>query len=91
MRNTIDISVIIPAYNADNYIEECMDSVLRQNDINIEILAVDDGSTDRTGEILDTYAERYDNVRILHKENGSTRLSQLRSMMERSTEEEPVT
>lgn len=70
MRNTIDISVIIPAYNADNYIEECMDSVLRQNDINIEILAVDDGSTDRTGEILDTYAERYDNVRFYHKENG---------------------
>ena len=72
------ISVIIPAYNIENEISRCLDSVLNQIYKNIEIIVVDDGSTDKTLEILDTYEKKYGNIFVIHQENKgvfSARLS----------------
>lgn len=63
-------SLIIPVYKVENYIKECVDSVLKQNFTDYEILLVDDGSPDHCGKICDEYADKYANVRALHKENG---------------------
>lgn len=64
------ISVIVPAYNIQNYIARCIDSILNQTYKNIEIIIVDDGSCDRTPEILDQYASQYQNIRVIHKLNN---------------------
>lgn len=53
------ISVIVPAYNVENYIRRCLDSLVSQTYQNLEIIVVNDGSTDRTGEIIEEYTERY--------------------------------
>ena len=49
------ISVIVPAYNVENYIKGCLDSILMQTYRNLEILVINDGSTDNTGKIIDAY------------------------------------
>lgn len=66
------LSIIIPVYNVEKYLPECLDSCLNQ-DIPLsdyEIICVDDGSPDNCGAILDNYAEKYDNIVVIHKENG---------------------
>lgn len=64
------VSILIPAYNVENYIEECLDSVVNQTYRNLQVVVVDDGSTDRTGEILDRYSEKYPYIEVYHIENG---------------------
>ena len=64
------VSIIMPAYNVEQYIRECMDSVIAQTLADIEIIVVDDGSTDSTGTILDGYADADKRVRVIHKENS---------------------
>jgi len=64
------ISVIIPVYNTENYIKRCIDSVCSQTYGNIEIIAVDDGSTDNSGAVLDELAEKDRRIVVIHKENG---------------------
>lgn len=64
------ISVIIPAYNVKDYLDRCMDTVLKQTYKNIEIFLVDDGSTDDTGKLCDKYAEKDSRVKVIHKKNG---------------------
>lgn len=64
------ISVIIPAYNSEQYIEKCVESVLHQTYKEIEIIIVDDGSTDRTVDIVDNYSNCYSNIKVVHIENG---------------------
>ncbi|MBQ8868899.1 MAG: glycosyltransferase [Oscillospiraceae bacterium] len=66
----IYISVIIPIYNAEKYLKKCIESVLSQTLKEIEIILVDDGSTDGSGAILDEYAEKYDNIKVIHQENA---------------------
>lgn len=66
----IKISVIIPVYNAEKFIGYCLDSVLSQDYNNYEIIAVDDGSTDNSPNILDEYDKNYDRIKVFHKENG---------------------
>lgn len=67
---TPKISVIVPVYKAENYLHRCVDSLLAQTFTNFEVLLIDDGSPDRSGEICDEYAQKDDRVRVFHKENG---------------------
>lgn len=67
--NNSRFSIIIPAYNVEQYIAKCIDSVLTQNFSNFELILVDDGSTDRTGEICDKYAKKYQKSRAKHDKN----------------------
>ncbi len=64
------VSVIVAAYNIEDYLERCMDSLLGQTYKNLEIILVDDGSVDKTPAICDSYAEKDTRVRVIHKENG---------------------
>ena len=66
----VRISVIIPIYNVERYIRECLQSVARQSFSAYEVLMVDDGSTDQSGRIAQEYADRYSRFRLIHKENG---------------------
>ena len=70
MENSGLISVIIPVYNVEEYLRECIDSVLSQTYENYEIILVDDGSTDNSGKICDEYAEKNNKITVIHKENG---------------------
>ena len=64
------LSVIIPVYNTKEYLIECLDSVVRQNNGSIEVILVDDGSTDGSDQICDDYAGRYSGfIRVIHKAN----------------------
>lgn len=66
----IKISVIVPVYNAQAYLRECVDSILSQTYQHIEVILVDDASTDDSGRICDDYGEQDERVRVVHKENG---------------------
>ena len=63
------VSVIIPIYNVEKYLAECIDSVLAQEYTDLEIILVDDGSTDKCGMICDDYAKRDSRIKVIHKEN----------------------
>lgn len=64
------ISIIIPVYNIQDYLVCCIESVLAQTYDNLEILLVDDGSTDSSGSICDSYADKDTRIRVIHKDNG---------------------
>lgn len=64
------VSVIIPVYNAHDYLRECLDSIINQTLKEIEIVCVDDGSTDDSPEILRQYAQSDSRIRVIHQENG---------------------
>lgn len=64
------ISVIIPVYNVEMYLNNCIDSVINQTYKNIEIILVDDGSTDDSANICDDYAKKDSRIKVIHKENG---------------------
>lgn len=64
------ISVIVPVYKAETYLHRCVDSLLIQTFRDFEILLIDDGSPDHSGEICDEYAKKDKRVRVFHKENG---------------------
>jgi glycosyltransferase involved in cell wall biosynthesis len=63
------ISIIVPVYQVKDYVEECINSLLNQTYSDIEILLIDDGSTDGSGEICDKYAEKDGRVQVFHQEN----------------------
>ena len=67
---TPKISVIVPVYKAETYLHRCVDSILAQTFTDFEVLLIDDGSPDRSGEICDEYAIKDSRVRVIHKENG---------------------
>ena len=64
------ISVIVTAYNIESYLPRCLDSLIAQTYQRLEIIVVDDGSTDRTGQICDRYAAECPRISVIHKENG---------------------
>ncbi len=64
------VSVIIPVYNVENYLEECVQSVIKQTCGEIEIILVDDGSTDSSGKMCDDYAADDERIKVIHKING---------------------
>ena len=63
------VSIIVPVYNVEKYIETCLKSLINQSFQNLEIILVDDGSTDRSKDICDLYAERDFRIQVIHKEN----------------------
>lgn len=72
------ISVIVPVYNVEPYLAECLDSVIAQSYKHIEIILVDDGSTDQSGQLCDQYAGRDPRITVIHKKNGG--LSEARNV-----------
>ena len=64
------ISVIVPVYNVEQYLDACMESIVAQSYRHLEILVVDDGSTDSSGEMCDRWAERDERIRVIHQPNG---------------------
>lgn len=70
MDNRTLLSILVPIYNVDKYLERCLDSVFSQISKDCEIILVDDGSTDNSGKICDIYQEKYqDQCKVFHKEN----------------------
>lgn len=70
INNNPKISVIVPVYNAERYLHRCIDSILAQTFTDFEVLLIDDGSKDKSGEICDEYAKKDIRVKVFHKENG---------------------
>lgn len=68
--NTPEASIIIPVYNAENYLKQCLDSVKNQTFSDYEVILIDDGSTDRSGLICDQYATEDPRFRVWHQHNG---------------------
>ena len=77
MHDDILYSVLIPAYNAEAYLEECLDSVLAQTHRNLQVVVIDDGSTDRTAEILNRYAAKDNRLEVVHRENRGVATTRL--------------
>lgn len=68
-RKNFLISVIVPVYNVETYLEKCITSIVKQTYCNLEIILVDDGSQDRCGEICDIWASKDKRIRVIHQEN----------------------
>lgn len=64
------ISVIVPVYNVEQYLERCIDSIINQTYKNLEIILVNDGSTDNSGQLCDELAKKDGRIRVIHKKNG---------------------
>lgn len=64
------ISIIVPVYNVEKYINKCLQSILNQTYSNLEIILIDDGSTDKSGEICEQYAQKDNRIAVIHKKNG---------------------
>ncbi len=69
------VSIIIPAYNVEKYLESCIQSILKQDYAPIEIIIVNDGSTDNTFDIIQQYASKYSNIQYVNKKNGGLPLA----------------
>ena len=65
-----EVSVIVPVYGVEKYIEQCFDSIMKQTFKDIEVIVIDDGSPDNCPKICDAYAERDPRFKVIHKENG---------------------
>lgn len=68
--SSTQVSVIVPVYNVERYLEKCIQSICGQSFADIEVILVDDGSTDASANICDEWAQRDDRIRVIHKENG---------------------
>ena len=64
------ISIIVPVYNVEQFLARCIDSIRAQTYRNIEILLIDDGSTDNSGRVCDEYAKQDGRIKVYHKPNG---------------------
>ena len=80
------ISIVIPAYNIQDYLGPTLDSILAQTYQNIEIIIVNDGSKDNTGVVADAYAAKDSRIRVIHKENGGVTAARLRGVAEATGE-----
>lgn len=65
-----EISILVPVYNVEKYLGDCLDSILAQTFTDFEVICMDDGSTDRSGDILDEYALKDKRIKVIHKENS---------------------
>lgn len=76
------VSIIMPVYNSEEYVGNAVESILRQDFTDFELLLVDDGSSDKSGEICDRYAESDSRVRVIHQENGGICKARNRALRE---------
>ena len=65
-----EISILVPVYNVEKYLSACLDSILQQTYTDFEVICMDDGSPDRSGDILDAYAGKDERIRVIHKANA---------------------
>ena len=70
MVNNELISIVVPVYNVEKYIEKCVNSITNQVYNNLEIILVNDGSTDNSGKLCDSLSKLDDRIKVYHKENG---------------------
>lgn len=70
MESDPQISIIVPVYNVSAYLPECINSIIKQKFTNVEIILVDDGSTDSSGEICDDFKKKDSRINVIHKKNG---------------------
>lgn len=75
-------SVLVPIYNTSEYLRECLESILTQTFQDFELILLNDGSTDNSGDICDEYAARYSNVRVIHKSNEGLMMTRRRGFQE---------
>lgn len=68
--NNIILSIVVPVYNVEKYIENCLNSIIENYCDGIEVILVDDGSKDNSSQICDRYVEKYNYISVIHKENG---------------------
>ena len=80
------VSIVVPVYNVETYLNYCVNSLRQQTYTNIEIILVDDGSTDASGEICDQHAQEDERVRVLHIENGGISNARNTGVKEASTD-----
>ena len=80
--NMPKVSIIVPVYKAEKYLNRCVDSILAQTFTDFELLLIDDGSPDRSGEICDEYAKKDSRIRVIHKENGGVSSARQRGLDE---------
>ena len=80
------ISVIIPVYNCEKYLSDCLESVIGQSYKNLEIIIIDDGSTDKSGSICDFYAERDSRIQVIHQKNKGVSASRNAGILRMSGE-----
>ena len=72
------VSIIVPVYNVERYIDKCINSILEQTYPHIELLLIDDGSPDKSGAICDRYAQKDNRVRVFHKQNAGVSAGETR-------------
>ena len=75
LKLNMKISIIVPVYNAEEYLSKCLESLVNQTYRNIEIILVDDGSTDASPQMCDEYAQKDDRIIVIHKENEGLSLT----------------
>ena len=63
------VTVVVPVYNVENYLNRCINSIINQTLKEIEIILVDDGSTDKSGEICDEYLKKDNRIKVIHQKN----------------------
>ena len=80
------VSVVVPVYNVRDYLEECLESILNQTYGNLEILLIDDGSTDGSSELCDAYAQKDRRIRVIHQENVGAAAARKRGIWEAAGE-----
>ena len=76
------ISIVVPVYNSAEYLPQCLDSLVNQTYPNIEIICVDDGSTDHSTEILENYSLMSEKIKVIHQDNSGVSVARNRGMME---------
>ena len=64
------VSIIVPIYNSEKYMNKCIESILNQTLTEIEIILVNDGSTDNSGKIIDNYAKKDNRIKVIHQQNS---------------------